>query len=141
MKQAARDFLNRKDLRQKVRRELLFGLFPKTLTGLSLKLVLFFTFYPAGQEQKHFVHNALNVLVHEGFLRDQQGVQSLEVVQKVYEIIKKKPRRATQVVKDLESLCGGISGKFTLDYQAVITLVYEDSQTNEKYYHAVRVSK
>ena len=92
---ASRSFLNRKDLRQKIRRELLFGLFPKTLTGLSL-LVFFFTFVQAGQEQKHFVHNALNVLVHEGFLRDQQGVQSLEVVQKIHEIIKKKPRRATR---------------------------------------------
>ena len=33
IKKAATDFLNRKDLRQKIRRELLFGLFPKTLTG------------------------------------------------------------------------------------------------------------
>ena len=33
LKQEATDFLNRKDLRQKLRRELLFGLFPKTLRG------------------------------------------------------------------------------------------------------------
>ena len=33
LKQTATDFLNRKDLRQKLRRELLFGLFPKTLNG------------------------------------------------------------------------------------------------------------
>ena len=33
LKQAATDFLNRKDLRQKLRRELLFGFFPKTLKG------------------------------------------------------------------------------------------------------------
>ena len=33
IKQIAEDFLNRKDLRQKIRRELLFGLFPKTLNG------------------------------------------------------------------------------------------------------------
>ena len=33
LKRKASDFLNRKDLRQKVRRELLFGLFPKTLKG------------------------------------------------------------------------------------------------------------
>ena len=99
------------------------------------------TLFSADEEQRHFVHNAFNVLTNEGFLRDQQGVQSLEVVQEFYKIIKEKPRRATQVAKDLESLCGSIPGKFTLDYQAVITLVYEDSNTNEKYYHAVRVSK
>ena len=33
LKHAATEFLNRKDLRQKTRRELLFGLFPKTLRG------------------------------------------------------------------------------------------------------------
>ena len=33
LKQIAINFLNRKDLRQKIRRELLFGLFPKTLKG------------------------------------------------------------------------------------------------------------
>ena len=33
LKKAATDFLNRKDLRQKLRRELQFGLFPKTLIG------------------------------------------------------------------------------------------------------------
>ena len=47
-------------------------------------------------------------------------------------------RKATMEVKDLETFCP--PGKFTLDYQAVITLVYEDSQTNEKCFHAVRVS-
>ena len=33
LKQTATELLNRKDLRQKIRRELLFGLFPKTLKG------------------------------------------------------------------------------------------------------------
>ena len=47
-------------------------------------------------------------------------------------------RKATKVVKDLNLLCP--TGKFTLDHQAIITLLYEDSQTNEKSYHAVRVS-
>ena len=36
LKQAATDFLERKDLRQKLRRELQFGLFPKTLIGNSI---------------------------------------------------------------------------------------------------------
>ena len=43
LKKAATDFLNRKDLRQKVRRELLFGLFPKTLNGKCSKVELFFS--------------------------------------------------------------------------------------------------
>ena len=33
LKQEATEFLNRPDLRQKLRRQLLFGLFPKTLTS------------------------------------------------------------------------------------------------------------
>ena len=88
-------------------------------------------------EQRHFLHNAFNSLVTEDFLREQQGVQTLEVVQKLYRIIKEKPR-ATRVAKDLESLCP--PGEFTLLYQAVITFDYEDSHTKEKCHHAVRVS-
>ena len=72
-------------------------------------------------------------------MRDQQGVQSLEAVQKFHEIIKEKPRKARVVVANLETYCP--SGVLTFDNQAVITLVYEDSNTNEKYYHAVRVSQ
>ena len=113
-----------------------------------------FMFVLAGEEQRHFVHNAFNVLVNEGFLHDQQGVHTLEVVQKFHEIIKEKsekarkpkknktkekPRKATVVVANLETYCPG--GVFTFDNQAVITLVYEDSNTKEKYYHAVRVSE
>ena len=75
----------------------------------------------------------------EGFLRDEQGVHSLEVVQKFHEIINEPTRKATMMKKDLNSFCGW-SGKVTLDYHAVINLVYEDSQSNDKYYHAVRVS-
>ena len=99
----------------------------------------FFSLYgSAGVEQRHFVHNALNILVNESFLRDQQGVQSLEVVQKFYQIIKEPMRKETMVKKDLNSFCP--AGKFKLDNQAVIILVYEDSETNDDYYHAVRVS-
>ena len=93
--------------------------------------------FSAGEEQRHFVNNAFNILINEGFLRDQQGVQTLEVVQKFYEIINESMRKATVVVKDLNTFCP--SGKWTLDYQAVVILVYEDSQSNEKGYHAVRV--
>ena len=100
--------------------------------------LIYFISLSAGEEQRHFVHNAFNVLINEGFLRDQQGAQSLEVVQNFYEIIKEPMRKAIKQVKDLNTLFP--PGKFTLDYQAVIILVYEDSKTNEKCYHAVRVS-
>ena len=80
--------------------------------------------------------NAFNILVNEGFLRDQQGVQTLEFVQKFYEIIKDKPRRATMVKKELSDFCG----KYTLLYHAVIALLYHDSKTNDTTFHAVRVS-
>ena len=139
MKQKATEFLSRKDLRQKIRRELSFGLFPKTLKG-KIKFFSFFLLrHLACEEQRHFVHNSFNILVNEGFLRDQQGAHSLEVVQKFYEIIKEKPSRAIKEAQDLRTLCP--PGVFTLKYQAVIMLLYEDSQTMEKYYHAVRVSK
>ena len=81
-------------------------------------------------------HNAFNILVNEGFLRDQQGVQTLEVVQEFYKIVNEKPRKATRVKKDLIDFCG----KYTLLYHAVITLLYHDSNTNVKSFHAVRVS-
>ena len=94
------------------------------------------------------IENAFNVLVNEGFLRDQQGVQSLEVVQNFYEIINEPIRRARLVKKNLMDfyrkytlLYQDFKGKYTFSYEAVITLVFEDSETSEKYFHAVRVSK
>ena len=138
LKQEATNFLNRKDLRQKIRRELLFGLFPKTLKG---KFTIAYNFpvlyFSDGQEQLHLVRNAFSFLVNQGFLREKQGVQTLEVVQKFFEIINEPIRKAKSIVKDLNSFCP--AGKFTLDYQAVITLVYEDSHSNDKFYHAVWV--
>ena len=41
------------------------------------------------------------------------------------------------VKKKLDDFCG----KYTLSYHAVITLVYEDSETNVQNFHAVRVFK
>ena len=71
-------------------------------------------------------------------MRDRKGVETLEVVQKFYETIKQKPRKAQKVVKDLEALCP--LGKFTHSNQAVTTLVYQDSLTNERHYRTARVS-
>ena len=103
---------------------------------MPIRIAFQFSF-SAGEEQRHFVENAFNVLVNEGFLRDLQGAQTLEVVQKFYEIINEPMGRATTVKKDLMDFCG----KYTLLYQAVITLVYVDSKSNETRFHAVRVSK
>ena len=63
----------------------------------------------------------------------------MEVVQEFYQIIKVAPSQATIKVENLETFCP--VGNFTFDNQAVITLVYDDSNTNQKYYHAVRVSR
>ena len=83
----------------------------------------------AGEEQRNFVHNAFNVLVNEGFLRDQQGIHTLEIVQKLHGIIKEKPREASFEEVNLETFSP--RGVYTFHDQAVITLVYEDSSTNE----------
>ena len=90
----------------------------------------------AGEEQRHVVENAFNVLVNEGFLREQQGVHTLEVVQKFHEIINEPIGRATMAKKDLMDFCG----RHFLPYYGVITLVKIDSTTNDKNFHAVRLS-
>ena len=90
----------------------------------------------AGEEQRHVVENAFNLLVNEGFLREQQGVHTLEVVQKFHEIINEPIGRATMAKKDLMDFCG----RHFLPYYGVITLVKIDSTTNDKNFHAVRLS-
>ena len=103
-------------------------------------------FYSAGPEQEHTVINAFKVLRNEGFLRDHQGVLSLEVVQEFYKIIQEPLRKAKFGIIDL-SRCQ--HGKYTPKYQAVISLVkeeseedfLEDSQTNVLSHRAVVVSK
>ena len=104
---------------------------------VSTKFCILLLFVLAGVEQQHFVHNAFNILVNEGFLRNQQGVQTLEVVQKFYAIINEKPRKATMEEKCMYEFCK----KQTLKNHAVITLLYDDSETNVETVHAVKVSK
>ena len=65
-------------------------------------------------------------------MRDQQGVQTLEVVQKFYEIINEPIRKAAMVKKDVIDFC-------EKEIHAVITLVREDR--SGIYFHAVRVFK
>ena len=96
-------------------------------------------FHLAGEEQRHYIHNTFNVLTNEGFLRDQQGIETLEVVQKFYEITKLEPRKAKKVEIDILALCP--KGRYILPIQAVITCVQIYSSTNEAYYHAVKVSQ
>ena len=139
MKQQAAEFLSRKDLRQKIRRELSFGLFPKTLKGkLEISCSLSFC-VPAGKEQQHTVQNAFKTLINEGFLRDKQGVHSLEVVQEFYKIIKEEPRKSKVQRIDLNKLCQ--PEDFTPDYQAIVLLIKENSQTSDISIHIVEVSK
>ena len=89
-------------------------------------------------DQAHNIPNAFNVLFHEGFLYG-QGVLTLEAVQKFYKTISETPRKADLVVKELIGLCP--PGKEVQLYQAVIRLRYENSRTNEIYYHAVAVKE
>ena len=93
----------------------------------------------AGKEQEHTVQNAFNVLVNQGFLRDQQGVHSLEVVQEFFRIINRKPGKASPKFMNLASFCRVRA--HTLKNHAAIILVKEDSQTYEKVNHVVRVSR
>ena len=106
---------------------------------ITIWCMRFLTFPSAGEEQRHYIHNVFNVLINQGFLRDQQGFESLEVVQKFYKISKLKPRKAQKVEIDILDLCP--TGPHILPNQAVITCVQIDSTTSEAYYHAVRCSK
>ena len=92
----------------------------------------------AGEEQRHYIHNVFNVLVNQGFLRDQQGFETLEIVQKFYQITKLTPTKVKKVEIDILDLCP--TGHCVHSNQAVITCVEIDSSTNMPYYHAVRVS-
>ena len=60
-------------------------------------------------------------MTNEGFLRDQQGVQTLEVVQKFYEIIKEEPEKATLKISTLLDFCGQ-SGDHVVETKPVLTL-------------------
>ena len=72
-------------------------------------------------------------------MRGQQGVHSLEVFQKFYEIINEKPRKAKMEYVNMNKC--SLPRSFTLDYQAVINLVYENSKTKQKLNHMVWASK
>ena len=63
----------------------------------------------------------------------------MEAVQEFHKIINEIPRKATIAKDELITLCPlGVS--YTFIPQAIITVMQQDSITNQEYYHAVRVS-
>ena len=83
-----------------------------------------------GQTQDVF--NAFQVLTNDGFLHD-QGVLTLEAVQKFYEEILKKPKEATLKEERFIDLCRSMKQRV----HPVVTLKLKKSKENEEYYHAV----
>ena len=72
------------------------------------------------------------LLVNDGFLLD-QGVHTLEAVQKFYEEILEIPERAEFVETELIEFCQMKNHKF----QPIVTLMLKNEKGDEEYYHAV----
>ena len=81
------------------------------------------------------IRNAFNVLGNGSFLRD-QGVLSLESVQKFYELIGEEPKEASLRVVKVLDFCNQL-GYHKLDYQPVITLTNTNSTNGQTQGHAV----
>ena len=122
---------------QIIRREILFGLIPKTLKRKSKEK----THRPsekhhsAGDSQAHITRNAFNVLGNEGFLRD-QGILNLESVQEFYKTIQQDPVPASVKVENLLAFCDQ-PGYNEPDFLPVINLTEIDSKTGKSQGHAV----
>ena len=93
-------------------------------------------FFVDSEEQQHCVANAFNILTNEGFLRDQQGVQTLEVVQKFYEITGQKLERATLKISNLLDFCNRIGDDVEVQPKPVLTLK-KTTENGETCFHAV----
>ena len=89
----------------------------------------------ASDIQGHTFENLFNVLVNQGFLRD-QGILSLETVQEFYKIIQEEPKYASMRKTHLLTFCYE-TGFHVLDYQPVITLIRISSRTGRVDGHAV----
>ena len=96
---------------------------------------MFSTVVLAGENQNHILENAFNVLAYEGFLRD-QGILTLESVQKFYEAIEKEPEIATLKTPNLLDVCSEL-GSHELLYQPVITVT--KTENGQHSFHAVVV--
>ena len=95
----------------------------------------------ACNDQGHVFYNAFNVLANEGFLRDDQGILTLESIQTFYESINQKPKRATLETPDLHDICNKF-GFHKLCPQPVISVVQRREEYDENdqiewkhYYH------
>ena len=60
--------------------------------------------FSAGENQKHIIVNAFNILSNRGFLRD-QGILTLEAVQEFYKLIRTKPKNAKMVEENVLNYC------------------------------------
>lgn len=89
--------------------------------------------FSAGENQDHILENAFNVLLNDGFLRN-QGILSLESVQEFYKTIEQEPKRATLKITTLLDVCHQI-GDHEAEPQPVITL--EKTVNGETSGHAV----
>ena len=135
IKKRGEKFLERKDLCRIIRREILFGLIPKTLKRkLEYPSRTILYSFSAGDDQVHILRNAFNILGNEGFLRE-QGVLSLESVQEFYKIIKEEPVPASLSVMNLLDFCDK-PGFNEPDYLPVIAIC----ETGETLGHAVVLS-
>ena len=96
-----------------------------------------------GEEQVHPVHNVFNILGNKGFLRGEEGINTLEAVQMFYKEIGVKARKPTLINENLfekDVLESFPMGKSIPQFKAVITLVKKNSN-NEDIFHAVRCSQ
>ena len=88
--------------------------------------------FSAGQDQVQDVFDAFQTLVNGGFLHD-QGILTLEAVQKFYEQILEKPKNATLIEEKLVDFCKSKKK----EVQPVVTLMLKNLTENQDYYHAV----
>ena len=125
-------------MHQIVRREICFGLIPKTLKREYSLLNLIKTTFPASEFQNHFLTNAFNILVNGGFLRD-QGILSIESVQTFYKFLGQEPEEASLRVANVLDFCNQL-GFHELDYHPVVTLSNTSSTNGQTQGHAVVLS-
>ena len=134
LKERGADFLRRSNLKQKIRRELSFGLIPTTLKCKKFVQFLSVNHYDlsAGFDQSQDVYNAFEILMNDGFLHD-QGVLTLEAVQKFYQEILEEPKEATMAKEKFIDLCRSMES----GVHPVVALKLQTLNESQEYYHAV----
>ena len=97
MKDRALKLWKRGDLHQLIRKEILFGLVPKTLSGMRMNFVFFrdeflykvYNLFKDSPDQMHAIGNLIQLLYYGGFLRSKNGLNSLPVFIKFADILHK----------------------------------------------------